>query len=244
MNGISGIGTGCSMMQSMSRRDPADLAQKLFAQLDVSGQGYLEKADLQSAFARVNGAGAASSVGTDDSDIDELFSRLDSDSDGKVTEQEFTDSLTAIEQQVSDILSTLRQNQAMGNMPPPPPPPGGPQGMQDEGFTKDELSSQLEEIGSSDSKRADLLSNIIENFDAADTNGDGKVSFEEAMSFQHQSAGNDAPATPTASDAVAASEDRSVPNAKVMLQIMRLVQAYQLDGASETSGESSLSVSA
>ena len=56
----------------------------------------------------------------------------------------------------------------MGSMPPPPPE-------NDTGFTEEELTEQLSEIGSSDSQRASLISNIVENFDAADTDGDGKV---------------------------------------------------------------------
>jgi hypothetical protein len=45
-----------------------------------------------------------------------------------------------------------------GSMRPPPPQDGN-----DAGFTKDELTGQLKEIGSSDSKRSALISKIIDN---------------------------------------------------------------------------------
>jgi hypothetical protein len=97
----------------------------------------------------------------------------------------------------------------------PPPPPGS-----DAGFTKDELSSQLNEIGTSDSQRSSLISDIVQNFDEADSDGDGKVSFKEAMAYdqeQSSTTGN------TNSETVARTEDSS---RKLMMQIMQLMHAY------------------
>ncbi len=70
---------------------------------------------------------------------------------------------------------------------PPPLPPGGAQGTSDSntGFTKDELTGQLSEIGSDDAARSGLISKIVENFDEADTNSDGKVSLQEAMAYDN-----------------------------------------------------------
>lgn len=232
MSSIGGIGSNPSMMMQgmggMKRPDPAQLAKNLFAKLDTSGQGYIQKADLQAAFDKVTSSSSSSGTTTN---VDDLFSQLDGDSDGKVTQQEFSDTLKQVAEQLDNQFMNTRMSGAMpgggmGGMPGggmggmPPPPPGG---KDDSGFTKDELSSQLSEIGSSDSKRSSLISNIVGNFDAADSDGDGKVSFKEAMAYDQSTASSSA-ATATTNTATSAS-DADV-GARVMLQIMRLMQAY------------------
>ena len=161
MTSISGISNSSAMMQGMSgmramqRPDPAKLAEDLFTQLDTSGQGYLQKADLQSAFDNLSSSGAGSSNSS--TNVDDLFASLDTNSDGKVTKDEFADSLKKLQDSLEQQFQDGRMQRAiqaggmngMGGMPPPQPP----QGENDEGFTKDELSSQLKEIGSSDSAR-------------------------------------------------------------------------------------------
>jgi Ca2+-binding EF-hand superfamily protein len=309
MSSISSIGgtNGMAMMQgmrNMRKPDPAEMADDLFSKLDTSGQGYIEKADLQTAFDSI-------STGTDSTtDVDSIFSQLDGDSDGKVTKQELTDKLQQLADQLDEQFQSMRMQQGMaaggmGGMPPPPqndtgftqdeltsqleeigdsdstratlissivenfdtadadgdgkvtgseamsyaetagiatgapnggaapmggmpppPPPGD-----DTGFTQDELSAQLEEIGGTDSTRASLISSIVENFEAADSDGDGKVSFQEAMAYQESTGTTDtATATDSGSSTAAADTD-----SKVMLQIMRLMQAYNLkDGAASS----------
>lgn len=189
MNGISGISSS-SMMQSLFsgyKRDSSQTMQNLFSELDTSGQGYLEKTDLQTAFNKVTSTTATSGQLEDESNIDELFSQLDTDGDGKVTKQEFTDSLARIDEQINSLFSAMRMNEAKGGMPPPPSDRNG-----ENGFTAEELSAQLAEIGSNDNERSSLISNILENFDQADSNGDGKVSFEEAMAFDQGDTGTSA----------------------------------------------------
>lgn len=237
-NSISGIGgnnMGAMMqgMRGMKRPDPSEMADKLFSKLDTAGQGYIEKADLQAALSKVSSSDSSSA-------IDDMFSKLDTDSDGKVTKSEFSDTLTKLTEQLENQAMSFRMNggmqggmggmQGMGGMPPPPPPNG------DGGFTKDELTSQLEETDSSDSTRSSL-SSIVENFEAADSDGDGKVSFREAMAYEQQSASG---ATTTEASASASTEET---NAKVMMQIMKLMQAYDI-GGEDTNPLSTLSVTA
>ena len=93
MSSIGSIGSTSSMahsMRGMKRPDPAEMAANLFSKLDTSGQGYISKSDLQSAVDKVS---ASTSATSSSSSIDDLFSTLDSDSDGKVTQQEFSESL-------------------------------------------------------------------------------------------------------------------------------------------------------
>lgn len=208
-------------MQHRQRPNPTQMAENLFSQIDTSSQGYIEKADLQAALDKTS-SGSSSSV-------DDLFTKLDSDSDGKVTKQEFSDVLTALAEQMDQQYSSMRMNNAMqgggmggpGGMPPPPPPGD------DAGFTKDELSSQLEEIGGTDSQRSSLISSVIANFDEADTDGDGKVSFKEAMVFNQSSSATGASTSASESTGTASSTDGE---ARLMLQIMRLMQAYDIGG--------------
>lgn len=180
MSSINSIGStsnaySAGMMQGMRKPDPAAMADNLFSKLDTSGQGYIEKTDLQSAFA---------SISDTETDVDSIFSQLDTDSDGKVTKDEFSNSISQLAQQLDEQYQSMRMQQGMagmmGGMPPPP--------ANDTGFTKDELTSQLDEIGSTDSARSTLISSIVENFDTADTDGDGKVNASEAMAYA-QSAG-------------------------------------------------------
>lgn len=225
-NSIGSVGgySQAMMMQGMGHMrpppNPAKMADDLFSKIDTSGKGYIEKSDLASAIGKISSSGDTASV-------DDVFSSLDSDSDGKVTKQEMTDSLQSLADTLESQFQNLRMNQARegmnGGMPPPPPP-----GADGAGLTKDELTSQLEKIGDSDSTRASSLANIIENFEAADSNSDGKVSFEEAMAYDKAS-GKDSTNTASSTDA------------QVMMTIMKLMNTYAAFGSeSGQSTETSL----
>jgi Ca2+-binding EF-hand superfamily protein len=200
---MSGIGNNLAA-SLMQRPDPSQIASTLFSKLDSKNQGYIEKSDLQSAFAQISGAG--DSVGAD-----ELFTQLDSDGNGKLTSQEMSDSLTRIMEQLDSQFDKMR----MGGMPPPPPP-----GAESAGLSKADLQSQLDEIGSGDSKLSSSISNIIDNFDKADTNGDGKVSMQEAMTYDQSSQ----------SGASSAASDTGNSEANIMMKIMQLLHAYSDEG--------------
>lgn len=206
---------------------------QLFAKLDTRSQGYLEKSDLVSAFSKIAADGSSSTA-------EDVFAALDSDSDGKVTESEFSTTLTKLQEELDSQFNQMRLQghgghgpQGMGGMPPPPPP------QNDAGFTKEELSSQLEEIGSSDSERTSFISNVVNNFEAADADGDGKVTFAEAQAYNSASESN----SETASSTSASSANS---DAQVMFKIMQLVHAYGSfnDNSSDSALSSLLSVSA
>ena len=170
----------------------------------------------------------------------EIFSQLDSDSDGKVTKDELSASLKKLSESLDDQFNQMRMEGAM----PPPPPPSGQAQASDEGFTEEELNSQLSEIGSSDSARSSLISKVVQNFDAADTNEDGKVSFAEAMAYDQSN-----PTTSsTSSDSTSANSSvaSSVQtDAKVFRQLMDLLRTYGSDERSSQSAAAALlSVSA
>lgn len=198
-------------------------AYYLFSKLDTSGKGYIEESDLQTALASV------SSIDSSDNSASELFSQLDSDSDGKVTQDEFT---TVLSKLAESLESQYNQSRMEGAMPPPPPV----EAADDTGFTEEELTSQLEEIGSTDSARSSLISSILENFDAADTNEDGSVSNAEAMAYAQSNgiltAADDASTSET--DSESASSESAVSEAKAFRQLVELMRSYG-NGDADTS---------
>ena len=221
---ISGIGNA------------SQLSSKLFSALDTKNQGFLEKSDLVSAFSKLS-----SITSSDSTSVDDVFSALDSDKDGKVTKSEFASTLSKLQEELDSQFNQMRMQgggghggpQGMGGPPPPPP-------ADDAGFTKDELSSQLEEAGG-DSKRSSLISNIVNNFEAADSDGDGKVSFTEAMAYDKSTQNS------TASDATSGSASASSnSDAGIMMKIMQLMHAYGSDQQDQSSNSTAslLSVSA
>jgi len=213
----------------------SQMASLLFSKLDTKSQGYIEKSDLATAFGNI------ASQKNDSTSVDDVFAALDGDSDGKVTENELSSVLSKLQEQLDSQFNQSRMQgmgghggpQGMSGMPPPPPPGD------DAGFTKDELTQQLESADSSDSARNSLISNVVQNFDAADSNSDGKVSFQEAMAYD-QSSQDSATADAGSTQSASANDD-----ARIMMKIMQLMHAY---GGGQDSASSStaslLSVSA
>lgn len=215
----------------------SQMASLLFSKLDTKSQGYLEKSDLESAFSQISSTTGANSSTTS---ADDVFSALDTNGDGKVTKDEFTTVLAKLRDSVSSQFSS-GQMQGAGGMAPPPPPQAN-----DAGFTKDELTSQLQSADSSDTKRTDLINKIVNNFTAADTDGDGKVSFKEAMAYD-KSTQSTSSAASSSTTSTTASTDSTTNNtdAQLMKKIMQLMQAYGTGQNQENSGIASLlSVSA
>lgn len=206
MSTISGIGNSGNWAMMQGMRQPPDgkkVAEELFSKLDSSGQGYIDKSTLQSALGQ----------NSTSSNVDELFAKLDTNSDGKVTKDEFASTLDSLASQMK---------QAGKGMPPPPP-------MNDAGFTKEELTSQLNDVSATDSKQSEFLNKVIENFDKADINKDGKVSAQEAMALDQS--GSTASSTDSSS---------STTEAKIMQQLMQLIQAYGLNADSDKSSQFSV----
>jgi len=285
MSSISSVSSNNAWMQAQMRTRPtaaqqAKQADEAFSKIDSSGQGSFDIAGLTTA---VNNALSASQnknqTSFSSSDIQSAFSKMDSDGDGNVTKQEFTSTMSQLrgrhhhqeDESTQSTDSSSDSNgmdmqgmggmQAMGSMPPPPPP-GSPQGNQgsDEGFTADELQAQLQEIGTSDSKRSTLINKVLNDFSTADADGNGKVSFAEAMALDKSSSSSSTASTSTAatSSSSAASASSQLANAtstsataeqlqqRLMRQIMKMMEAYGADSLSQSasSSTSQLSVTA
>jgi Ca2+-binding EF-hand superfamily protein len=203
----------------------SQMSSLLFSRLDTKSQGYIEKTDLAAAFSQI----AESGRGQSSASVDDVFSALDGDSDGKVTQDEFSKVLTQLQAQLDSSrtpggMAGHGGPHGAGGMPPPPPPGG------DAGFTKEELASQLEAADGSDSQRTQLMSRVLENFEAADTNSDGKVSFQEAMAYDQSTQ------TTTASESASQTVNSAASSeAQVMMKIMQLMHAYRNDDSNTTS---------
>jgi len=202
----------------------SQMASMLFSKLDTKSQGYLEKSDLASAFSQIT---TNASQSTSSTSAEDVFTALDSNSDGKVTKDEFATVLAKLQESVSSQFGGPMQGP--GGMPPPPP-------ADDAGFTKEELTSQLESVDSSDTKRTELINKIVENFEAADTDSDGKVSFKEAMAYDKSTESTPASATGTATATTTANNS----DAEVMMKIMQLMHAYGAGQDQENSGIATL----
>lgn len=223
--------TGSTTGQARHRPSAEAMAEKLFSTLDSSGKGYIDASDLSAA---ISGLSASSSTQNDSISAEDIIGQFDGDGDGKVSESEFA---AGFKQLAEALDSQFDQTRVGGGMPPPPPPAGD-----DAGFTKEELSAQLEEIGDSDSRRSSLISSVVQNFDEADTDGDGKVSFAEAMAFDQTTTGSSTSSSEstsgTATSGTAASGQ--LLDAQIFRQIMELMRAY----GNETARASGLSVTA
>lgn len=201
-------------------------ASDLFAKLDSSAKGYLDASDFSKALQSVQ-------QDTSDSQSSEWFSQLDADADGKLTSDEFSSG-------VSEQLYNAR-----GMMGAGAPPPGGMQGMQpppppeeDSGKTVDELTEMLDKVKDSDANLATDLQSIIDQFDQADADQDGKVTRDEAIAFKEsqQTSSSESGDNSSSSNTLSASQ------MQLQHTLMQLMKSYGATAAA-TGSTSSTSLS-
>ena len=200
--------------RAMKRPDSEQMASEIFSKLDTDNQGYLEAGDFGS-------------------DNEDLFAALDSDSDGKVSKSELSTRLKEPAEELDSQFNAMR-SQGMGGMmmaggmqgmPPPPPAGGG-----DEGLDQSQLSAMAADASEAgDSTAAARFTALAENFDSADSNQDGKVSFAESIAYEEaQRSGSGS------EDASVASAD-SEQDGRIMMRLMAMVRAYDSDDDSNSS---------
>lgn len=179
MNTINNV-SNFSMMGNINNRqrpDPQQMANDIFTRLDTDNRGYIEQSDLTEALSKLD------STGNNNADIstEEMFAKMDGDGDGKVTQQEMA---ATFEQIASELDGPFPRRRLQEQMPPPPPPEG--EAPADEGFTLEQLTEMSSQSASMDDPNNELFAKLAENFDAADADGNGKISREEAMDFMQQ----------------------------------------------------------
>jgi Ca2+-binding EF-hand superfamily protein len=162
----SAYSMGAMPKLQLSKEQLTEAAGNLFGQLDSQNKGYLEQSDFSSLLSGLQNEQAQNKS-------EELFSSLDSDGDGQLTSSEFSDNF-------SNLLYSAQGT--MGHRPPPP---------QDSGKSKEELTALLEDAEQEDEKATEGLQSLLDNFDTADADGDGKVTMQEAMAYRQSTEGND-----------------------------------------------------
>ncbi len=235
------------------RLDPSKMAENLFSKLDTQKKGYLDTADFANALqglssktstsstttasTSTSGTGlTASSTNTNTSvSADQVLSALDTNGDGKVTKDEMSSNLKKMAAELDSQFNAMRMAQAggqAGGMPPPPPRDSDRDGDNDAGMSKDQLTQVASTT--TDSKLAALTSKMASNFDAADTNGDGKVSRTEAMTYDQktQSTSSTASTSKTTSTAATSTDsttatDSSKSETLVFKRILDLMKQYR-----------------
>jgi Ca2+-binding EF-hand superfamily protein len=120
---------------------------------------------------------------------DKMFAKLDANSDGTVSKEEFSGSINRLAEQLDQHYMRLRMY-------------GDPASKT--GFSQDELTG--------------LASHIANNFNNADSDGDGKLSIKEAANFGK--------VTSTDSLSAPATSPAESQNVELMLQVLRLMQVY------------------
>ncbi|MDC7696313.1 EF-hand domain-containing protein [Vogesella indigofera] len=206
--GMSGMGGG---PRAMKRPDGEQMASEIFSKLDTDNQGYLEASDFGS-------------------DNEDLFSALDSDSDGKVSKSELSTRLKQLAEELDSQFNAMR-SQGMGGMMmaggmqgmPPPPPAGGED---DAGLEQEQLSAMATDASEAgDSVAAARFAALAENFDSADSNQDGKVSFAESIAYEEAQRGSSGSDSENSGVASADSEQ----DGRIMMRLMAMLRAYSSD---------------
>lgn len=234
---ISSSGYSTQAMQSqygsrnrMPPPDPQAELSQAFANMDAGSKGYLDKTDLESALS-ASGSSASS---------DDLFSALDADTNGQVTEEEMANVLKNLCSGNDSARFAMRMagSGGMGEMAPPPPPQEG----EDEGFTVDQLSQMASDLAETDSQRASEFETLAASFTEADADGNGKLTRDEAMGFLFGEEEESASSSGTSATAATTSTDSTTSSA-LLKQIMALVKSYG-SIASDDSADSLLSLQA
>jgi Ca2+-binding EF-hand superfamily protein len=222
------------MVNSLSGSLAASWASSLFSKLDTNNQGYIDKSGLQSAFSQLTAMDSTS----DSTDVDQIFSQLDTDSDGRITESELSDTLSTLMDQLYSKDGSMCGGMGMSS-------PGGVDATADQGFTQDELTGMIQEIGNSDGKRSHLMTDLAANFDTADTDGNGRISRDEAMAFAQSGQTDGADAATTDSATTDTAGDGLNGKAAALMKLIELIQSYaSSDVDTDTSGANALSLTA
>lgn len=186
---IGGIGNSSGTNAwAVQRPDATKIANDLFAKVDTTNQGYIDKAGLQSAL----GSKAADSA----SDVDQLFSQIDADQDGKITKQELTDGV----KQLADALDAQFDSSRIARAGGQPPPPSTDDlfaslDTKNQGYLdKEELQAAFDANSSDTAANAEKVDQIFKTLDA---DGDSKITKAELSAGLQKIGGPDQAADST-----------------------------------------------
>lgn len=154
---------------------------------------FSKKTDLQGALSKVSGNGKQGGA----VDVDDTFSALDGDSDGKVTKSELTEAMTKLSDQLNAQFDASRVGRG-GPPPDGPPPDGGDRAGTEGAITADGAAGAGGPRGAGgphggggrvggsedeDTSTDGTSSTSTDYVAAADTDGDGTVSDAEQAAY-------------------------------------------------------------
>ena len=113
-----------SSTQSRGSGGMQALQEKLFAKLDVNGDGSVDETELGQFLNYANSA----TTGTAQTDSAQLFQSLDSNGDGSISKTELSDGAKTLFEQLRKQLSTSSSETTDKAAAPSEPPPGGRHG--------------------------------------------------------------------------------------------------------------------
>lgn len=207
ISSVNGSGSGFSMMSGMKHPDPSKMVDDLFSKIDTTNKGYLSKSDLQSTLSQLSGSDSSNSAGSSSSSnstnssttVDEMFKKLDSNNDDKITKDEMSSGMKKLVDALDSQFNQMRMNgTSQGGSGDSTTTSGmnrpDPSKMVDNLFSKldttnkgylekSDLQSALSQSpGSGSSSGTSSSPNVDEIFKKLDNNGDGKLTKSEMTS--------------------------------------------------------------
>jgi Ca2+-binding EF-hand superfamily protein len=224
-NMMQGAGGPRGMRQ---RPEASEVAKQIFSKLDTDNQGYLEASDFASAISKLSSSGSDGSSASSD----EVFASLDGDSDGKVTQDELTQGIKSLQEQLDSQFNAMRMQGGMQGMGGAHPHHHDGGQTQDEGMDQNqlgEMASAASQAG--DSRAASMFSQLASNFTDADADGDGKVTFSESIAYQHKQQQASSSDTGSTDDSASAGSNSASSSAQEMQsrmaqRLMEMMRAY------------------
>ncbi|MDO8251171.1 MAG: EF-hand domain-containing protein [Rhodoferax sp.] len=238
ISGVSGSGDAWANMKAQR----SQMQAKMFAKVDTDSSGGVDKTELQSLLADV-----AKKTGVTNSSSDELFSKMDSNSDGSLSSDELGQGMQSImppppstmdfAQSRSDSASGDETQGASGT--PPPPPPGGAGGSSSASSTTYDpldinedgtVSAQERLAGSASGSSTDAVQTLLKTID---TNSDSQISASETDAFIEQLTSQLEAMTESGQDtgSSAKATQNSVDLAELVKQAYEQIMAQQAKGA-------------
>lgn len=212
---ISSINSSSTAYSSMQvkrpqKPDASKMADAMFAVLDAKNQGFVDKTDLTKALSTVDQTKTGSAPVT----ADEAFKLLDTNSDGKITKQEFADDMKKM---LDDIEAQMQAAGGMHQAGGHPPMKGMPPPNDSAGLSVDYLTKASSTATDAISKNQ--LDALIANFTAIDTDQDKKISAKEVLAYKQaqQSAQQSTETTTSQSEAA---------DLKMLRMIMQITNSY------------------
>jgi Ca2+-binding EF-hand superfamily protein len=155
---------------SFSSASLIQMRQEMFNMIDQNSDGALDKSELQGL------------SGKSSSEIDSFISKLDTDGNSAISQQEFEAGLSKLFQE----MKSQSGDGASAAPPPPPPPPSSEDSSDSSSGIFDSLDTNKDGYVSLDELKAGNVPDAEKIFSEIDTDGDNKISQSESDAFEQK----------------------------------------------------------